>query len=746
MSRRGRLLITLALTLVVTTTSFVVVVFSYDENTTHPAITDEIVKFYNLSFPDQPISSQEKNWIVQGSIDEDTMPRWINHFYDPINNTGWTAEEAGRFSSSTFRWLNQFLLSDKPPLASRYWAQAPLAQAEYKSFLGNRTWQRAVYELSKNNNRQEAFYTLGFILHLIEDASVPDHTRNDTHAHDLQQFTGDYGSPYEEYAKARYYLGAVMPVSAESLKRQGVKLKIFTTLNDYFNEVAGYSNRYFFSKDTIPENPLATASVAEISKRKYRYPEVIFYDNEFGYGVGPDGSYYPITRLLVSRDGIKTKIEFTLNNPDRDKEILNAYFIRLSREAIVNGAGVIKLFFDEVKKVQEQEKSLTELPLETDGVKSVLATIKIVEEFINTVYTYFKPTTGTISIPLPKPVPLQWIAQSQLPAARAAGGGTLSNSLAQSQTLFVSESRADASKNNLTTASDLTHPYPAQAGTATGVPSSFAQVSLDRPAPTAVEDHRFLGIGTGGETKPPSSNTTAAALLGAAVLGALAVAVRPRVTNSNSATRPALFSPPQPNYAKNIFYQPEDTIQYGAGSKPPGNNVTWRPPNGQPGDAGRWILTIPGFYFSNLSGVYRQITDFQNSGIDPATIQPGRFGGEPNSAGPVTAGGAQSWEQYKNGAYAMDPEIREAVDEMNNFQSALSPLPLSPASEFVRHYWPVQFRPDLTNAQQESIRHMLDTRMNENAVLNEIDAKNFAYATSQNDWQKFLGKRPVELF
>ena len=61
---------------------------SYNDKTTHPGLTDEIVDFYNLSFDDK-LTPEEKEWIVQGSIDEDTPPRWINHFYDPTNGDGW---------------------------------------------------------------------------------------------------------------------------------------------------------------------------------------------------------------------------------------------------------------------------------------------------------------------------------------------------------------------------------------------------------------------------------------------------------------------------------------------------------------------------------------------------------------------------------------------------------------------------------------------------------------------------------
>ena len=50
-------------------------------------------------------------------------------------------------------------------------------------------------------NEEESYRILGYILHLLEDQSVPEHTRNDTHAHELEGATGDYGSPYEEYLK-----------------------------------------------------------------------------------------------------------------------------------------------------------------------------------------------------------------------------------------------------------------------------------------------------------------------------------------------------------------------------------------------------------------------------------------------------------------------------------------------------------------------------------------------------------------
>src|SRR3972149_829846 len=62
---------------------------AYDNKTTHQALTDEIVDFYNLYYGNK--SEEEfKQELVRGSDVEDTPPRWINHFYDPIYNKAWS--------------------------------------------------------------------------------------------------------------------------------------------------------------------------------------------------------------------------------------------------------------------------------------------------------------------------------------------------------------------------------------------------------------------------------------------------------------------------------------------------------------------------------------------------------------------------------------------------------------------------------------------------------------------------------
>src|SRR3989344_3580850 len=60
---------------------------AYGDQTTHPDLTREIISFYELS-TGKKLSEEQKQWVIQGSIDEDFAPRWLNHFYDPILDRG----------------------------------------------------------------------------------------------------------------------------------------------------------------------------------------------------------------------------------------------------------------------------------------------------------------------------------------------------------------------------------------------------------------------------------------------------------------------------------------------------------------------------------------------------------------------------------------------------------------------------------------------------------------------------------
>ena len=227
-------------------------VFAYDAKTTHPALTQEIIEFYNLNFPDKKITDQQKEWIIEGSILEDTPPRWINHFYDPIYKVGWTGEKTGEIPASVVQIFSRFALSLERPLSAVEWVNNRLIQQEYRFYQGDRTWKKAL-EYYADGNLEEAYKTLGYILHLLEDQSVPDHTRNDTHAQEISAAISDEGSPYEQYA-AKYNRQSIKELNiSNNFKKENRSPIIQQSIEDYLISLAEYSNKYFFSKDTIED-------------------------------------------------------------------------------------------------------------------------------------------------------------------------------------------------------------------------------------------------------------------------------------------------------------------------------------------------------------------------------------------------------------------------------------------------------------------------------------------------------------
>ena len=206
----------------------------YNRQTTHPALTDEAVDFYNLNFPNDLLTENDKKWLIQGAVDEDMGIRSLNHFYDPVYNRGWqgyTSSKEWAYSSNLQRSFTESQVAGFAAMVSN----DNLSPDDY-------SYQRALYDYTAGN-RKRAMLAMGHIMHLLEDASVPDHTRGDTHL----PFEGTE-SPYEK-AMARWNPGNLN--IAGKIFADGTKSVSLSNLGNYFDKIAKYSNRYFFSEDTI---------------------------------------------------------------------------------------------------------------------------------------------------------------------------------------------------------------------------------------------------------------------------------------------------------------------------------------------------------------------------------------------------------------------------------------------------------------------------------------------------------------
>jgi len=307
---------------------FPLFIFAYDKETTHPALTSETIAFFNKNYPELYLGDTEKGIIIQGSIDEDDGARPLQHFYDPMYERGLTLGK---------EWSS-----------SKKWARNTLAQASYAfDFLANPlerlllgtvqevysndsdySWERAVHDYAWGD-QERGLKALGHILHLIQDAGVPAHTRNDPHPPVME-----LGSPYEYWA-AQFDAGNI--IISENLSF--VPLKTFSSIDDSFNSLARYSNNNFFSKNTVL-NP------------RYENPQIEYYQKGIGFHIFDKGDSHPVVRKIKELDG---STSYTLI--DKESTVLSDYWRLLSRQAVLHGAGVVKLFFDEVEK-ERQTKAL----------------------------------------------------------------------------------------------------------------------------------------------------------------------------------------------------------------------------------------------------------------------------------------------------------------------------------------------------------------------------------------------------
>ncbi|TSC52057.1 MAG: PKD domain-containing protein [Parcubacteria group bacterium LiPW_41] len=322
-------------------------VLAYDDDTTHPALTQEILRFYNLTHPDQTLSENDQTLIIEGSKDEDITPRWVNHFYDPVHNVGWTGEHQGDTPALATQAFTRVGIISRKPLSALEWAVNDLAQYDYSRYGGDHSWRTGLQAYAKDD-RENAMRVLGHTLHLLEDMAVPDHTRNDSHA-PLKEVTGDEGSPYEAYA-VMWNRDTIKKLKIpETLVSEGKPSVSYTTIQDSLHSIAEYSNKYFFSKDTIND-------------QKYENPKIITVDRNYIYGVDERGEEIKLGEIKRRSDStVSLKTEFIFSEK---KDILSSYFSRLASKTVQSGAGVIELFL----KQGEDQKITNEFAPRVMGI------------------------------------------------------------------------------------------------------------------------------------------------------------------------------------------------------------------------------------------------------------------------------------------------------------------------------------------------------------------------------------------
>ncbi|HOV88665.1 MAG TPA: hypothetical protein PLB74_01205, partial [Candidatus Paceibacterota bacterium] len=331
--------------------------FAYDNLTTHPALTSEMIKLYN-NFSNQKISDEEKQWLLQGSQKEDDpVIRTLNHFYDPIYQRGLSGEINGGALGPILNVLKPMIKSAKEWSQNSY-AQATFLGEAYKNAALNpvaqitksavdiltvHTWEKAIYNYLLGN-KQEAFQDLGHILHLLEDMAVPAHARNDEH------LTGD---AYEKWA-SRFNPNNIDIVS----QLKGSSFLRFNSLNEPFDYLANYTNTHFYSQDTI-------GIQSGYNQPEWNYLNIKLVDG-YEYSIAEDdfGEYLLLRKGMTPSFFITTALDLSI----RDDLVHSDYWSHLSKKAVLTGSGVINLFFQEVEKYRNDPNFMANIR------KSLIAT------------------------------------------------------------------------------------------------------------------------------------------------------------------------------------------------------------------------------------------------------------------------------------------------------------------------------------------------------------------------------------
>lgn len=275
-----------ALFLALTTAS----VFSYDNVSVHPRLTETAVNLFEQA--GQKLTGEQKNLIIQGSVEEDVAPRYLNHFYNPTTGKGLTGLFFGK--------------------SAKEWAQ------KQDSVTGDYS-ETAILNNYRQGNLIVAYKGIGHILHLIQDMAVPAHVRNDPHAD---------GDPYEKWAKQYGVIG------------QKFKNIPISNLNSVFDDLASFTHDNFLSKDSLELN----------KNKKYYIKEDVDNNKKTTY------LFSNINGIDTKISLVDTTSILPIYYINTDKKLHQDYWSQLHPQAIGYSSGAIEYFLKKFAEIDNEKK------------------------------------------------------------------------------------------------------------------------------------------------------------------------------------------------------------------------------------------------------------------------------------------------------------------------------------------------------------------------------------------------------
>jgi len=192
----------------------------HEETTVHTWLTRQANIFLQSKFPGEEYQELVDyiDFIVDGSIHEDAgsvaesgdgnedndndpvTERSMRHFYRPTDNSG--LKESPGYPWHQFSFHSDYV-------NSLQWGNGSSPYNEYD-------WQDAI-EHYLNSNKEEAYFALGHVVHLLEDLSVPAHTHLDIHAGAFGLGGDDFENYCNDLTPDQYTSSLPVPQAADSI-------------------------------------------------------------------------------------------------------------------------------------------------------------------------------------------------------------------------------------------------------------------------------------------------------------------------------------------------------------------------------------------------------------------------------------------------------------------------------------------------------------------------------------------------
>jgi hypothetical protein len=249
-----------------------------------PSIT-EIISDDNLGgYFQSPIG-----WIKSGSRTEDNFPRYKNHFYDPTKTPAiGLTDRVDAFGIPSATWASV-----------RGGGALPYPFPNNDSFQNARDYEFTALtkaeRISRGYDLAHMLYTLGRVLHLNQDLSQPDHTRNDNHA--FKKYIEPYGLTNYSRHPEWFQLDPAKHIQGWTAWRQAgfTKLEAFWDRNKY----AGTDEQMRAALDNDASGTAGEKlGLAELSNGNFLGEDAVYRE----YFKGSEKHAFPFPKLRNTKD------------------------------------------------------------------------------------------------------------------------------------------------------------------------------------------------------------------------------------------------------------------------------------------------------------------------------------------------------------------------------------------------------------------------------------------------------------